>query len=284
MTALEAIILGAIQGLTEFIPISSSAHLLIIRWVFGWEAKGVAFDAVIHLGTLLALLLFFGQDWYSVGRACLATTRFARRKAPVIAVASTSAVPAMLLWPIVLACIPAGLIGFLFDDVIEGKFRNAPVLTGVLLIAMGIVLYLADRMGRKSRPMHAVRTRDWLFIGIAQALAVIPGVSRSGITISAGLMSGLEREAAARFSFLVGAPVIFGAGIWELHKVMKAGLTGADAMPLILGVVASTIVGYACIKFLIEYLRKRSTALFVVYRVALGVGVIAAYMMGHLKV
>jgi undecaprenyl-diphosphatase len=284
VTALEAIILGAIQGLTEFIPISSSAHLLIVRWAFGWEAKGVAFDAVIHLGTLLALFLFFGREWYAMVGSYLSTTRLARRKASASTAASTSAVPGILLWPMVLACIPAGLTGLLFDHVIEGKFRNAPVLTGVLLIAMGVVLYLADRMGRKSRPMHAVRTRDWLFIGIAQALAVIPGVSRSGITITAGLMSGLEREAAARFSFLIGAPVILGAGVWELHKVMKAGLSGSDLMPLVLGVLTSTIVGYACIKFLIEYLRKRSTALFVVYRVVLGVGVIAAYMLGHLKV
>ncbi len=283
MTPLEAIILGAIQGLTEFIPISSSAHLLIIRWVFGWEAKGVAFDAVIHLGTLLALLVFFGREWYGMVTAYASTTRFAKKASSATAVVSAPQAP-MLLWPVVFACIPAGLIGMLLDETIEGKFRDEPILTGIMLIGMGVILYLSDRFGKRSRPMHAVRTRDWLLIGLAQALAVIPGVSRSGITITAGLASGLEREAATRFSFLIGAPVILGAGVWELHKVTKAGLSHSELMPLILGIVTSTIVGYACIKFLLDYMKKRSTALFVVYRVALGVGVIAAFMLGHLKV
>lgn len=282
VTAPHAIILGAIQGLTEFIPISSSAHLLIARWAFGWESKGVAFDAVIHLGTLLALFLFFGREWYDMIKSYLATTRLNRKQA--VSVAATDQVPGMLLWPVLIACIPAGLTGLLFDDMIEGKFRDKPILTGVMLIAMGVVLYLADRLGKRSRPMQAVRTRDWVFIGLAQALAVIPGVSRSGITITAGLASGLEREAAARFSFLIGAPVILGAGVWELHKVMKAGLAGSELMPLVLGIVTSTVVGYACIKFLIDYLKKRSTALFVVYRFALGIAVIAAQLTGHLKV
>lgn len=281
VTALEAIVLGTIQGLSEFIPISSSAHLLIVRWLFGWEVKGVAFDAVIHLGTLLALLAFFGKEWSDMIKSYLATTRLGRRMNEGKAAAQA---PGMLLWPVVFACIPAGLTGMLLEKTIEEKFRNEPILTGAMLIGMGLLLYLADRMGKKTRPMQAVRTRDWMFIGLAQALAVIPGVSRSGITITAGLMSGLEREAAARFSFLLGAPVILGAGLWELHKVAKVGLTRADMMPMFLGVVTSTLVGYACIKFLIGYLRNHSANLFVLYRVVVGVALIAAYVSGHLRV
>ncbi len=272
MTALEALILGVIQGVTEFIPISSSAHLLIVRWVFGWDTGTVAFDAVIHLGTLLALLLFFWREWYQLVVSQFRSKRRAndREDAP------------MLLWPILFASIPAAAVGFKFQDTIDSVFRDQPLLTGAMLILMGLALYAADRAGRKNRPMGAVKLLDWVFIGLAQALALIPGVSRSGITITAGLAAGLEREAAARFSFLLGAPVILGAGAWELHKVMKIGLTSADAMPMIVGTVASAISGFFCIKFLIGYLKTRTTGIFVVYRVALGLALIAASLTGRL--
>ena len=272
MTGLEALVLGVIQGVTEFIPVSSSAHLLIIRWVFGWDAGTVAFDAVIHLGTLLALLVFFWRDWYQLIAGQMPSMKRVNHRDN----------PPMLLWPILFASIPAAAAGFLFQDAIESVFRDQPLLTGAMLILMGLVLFAADHAGRKNRPMNAVRLLDWVFIGMAQALALIPGVSRSGITITAGLAAGLEREAAARFSFLLGAPVILGAGMWELHKVVKAGLTSADTMPMIVGTAASAISGFFCIKFLIGYLKTRTTGIFVVYRVILGLALIAASLAGYL--
>lgn len=281
MNALQALVLGALQGLTEFIPISSSAHLLIVRWLFGWEVEGVAFDAVIHLGTLLALLLFFWRDWSDMVKAYFATTRIGGgRVAEKVLAAQPSSI---MLWPVIFACIPAGLTGMLFEDTINERFRSQPILTGTTLIVLGLVLFLADRLGRKNRPMYSVRTRDWLIVGIAQALAFIPGVSRSGITITAGLFCGLDREASARFSFLIGAPIIFGAGAYELAKVASHGLSGAQIVPLVIGFVSATLVGYLCVKFLIEYLRKRSTDLFVGYRVVIGAAVIAAYALGYIR-
>ena len=281
MNALQALVLGALQGLTEFIPISSSAHLLIVRWLFGWESKGVAFDAVLHLGTLLALLLFFWREWRDMVKAYFATTRIGggRVAEKVLAPQPSS----IMLWPVIFACIPAGLTGLVFEDTVNERFRNQPILTGTTLIALGLVLFLADRMGRKNRSMYSVRTRDWLIVGVAQALAFIPGVSRSGITITAGLFCGLDREASARFSFLIGAPIIFGAGVYELAKVASHGLSEAQVIPLVIGFVSATVVGYLCVKFLIEYLRKRSTDLFVGYRVVLGVSVIAAYALGYIR-
>ena len=281
MNALQALVLGALQGLTEFIPISSSAHLLIVRWLFGWESKGVAFDAVLHLGTLLALLLFFWREWRDMVKAYFATTRIGggRVAEKVLAPQPSS----IMLWPVIFACIPAGLTGLVFEDTVNERFRNQPILTGATLIVLGLVLFLADRMGRKNRSMYSVRTRDWLIVGVAQALAFIPGVSRSGITITAGLFCGLDREASARFSFLIGAPIIFGAGVYELAKVASHGLSEAQVIPLVIGFVSATVVGYLCVKFLIEYLRKRSTDLFVGYRVALGAAVIAAYALGYIR-
>ena len=284
MSALQAILLGAIQGLTEFIPISSSAHLLILRWFFGWGSQDVAFDAVIHLGTLAALLLFFWREWSEMIRAYFATTRLARITGVGKYIPAASQGSPMLLWPVVLACVPAGLTGVIFEDTVNERFRSAPLLTGAVLILLGLLLFAADRIGAKNRPMHSVRMRDWLIIGLAQALAFVPGVSRSGITITAGLFCGLEREASARFSFLLGAPIIFGAGLYELKKMLSTGVSGGQALPLLLGFLTATIVGFACVKFLIGYLRKRSVGLFVVYRVVLGMAVIAAFFAHWLRV
>ena len=279
MNLLQAIVLGAIQGLTEFIPVSSSAHLIILRWLFGWSTKGLVFDVALHLGTLLALFLYFGPEWSGMIKSYFASSRLN----PARAVGAASQTQKMLLWPIVFACVPAGVAGMLLEDTAEAGFRDKPVLVGLTLAILGIILYLADRFGRKSRPMNEVRMRDWLVIGLAQALAVIPGVSRSGITITAGLFSGLEREAAARFSFLLGAPIILAAGVYELAKASTKCLAPTEVLPLIVGVITSTLVGYLCISFLISYLKKHSSNLFVVYRIALGASVIAFFLLGYLK-
>jgi len=272
---LQAIILGAIQGLTEFIPISSSAHLIILRWLFGWTTNGLVFDVALHLGTLFALVLYFGPEWLGMIKTHMGSIRIAD-KVP-------AGLQGMLLWPIVFASIPAGLAGVMLEKTAESSFRDKPILIGLTLAGLGMILYLADRFGEKSRPMHAVRMRDWLVIGLAQALAIIPGVSRSGITITAGLFCGLEREASARFSFLLGAPIILGAGIYELAKASSKGIARADLLPLIIGVATSTLVGYLCISFLISYLKKHSANLFVVYRIALGAGLIIFFLLGYLK-
>lgn len=277
MSLIQAIILGAIQGLTEFIPISSSAHLIILRWLFGWSTKGLVFDVALHMGTLLALFIYFGPEWFGMVKSFLA---------PMLRLSKTSTNPQaqkILLWPVVFACVPAGLAGMLLEDTAESSFRDKPLLIGLTLAGLGIILYIADRFGKKSRPMHAVRMKDWLVIGLAQALAIVPGVSRSGITITAGLFCGLEREAAAKFSFLLGAPIILGAGIYELAKASSKGFVRGDLLPIIVGVITSTLVGYLCIGFLIGHLKKHNSNLFVIYRIALGVGLIVFFLIGHLR-
>lgn len=282
MDALQAVILGAIQGLTEFIPISSSAHLVILRWFLGWDAHDLVFDVALHMGTLFALLAYFWREWYGMIKAYFATTRFAKpREAQELSSAASEA-HGVLLWPILFACVPAGFVGVLFEDMAEQSFRGRPVLIGATLIGLGIVLFVADRIGKKTRPMHSVGLGDWIIIGLAQALAIVPGVSRSGITITAGLLCGLQREAAARFSFLLGAPIIFGAGVFELRRVFLYGLPAGEIPPLLLGVATSTLVGYLCIRFLIEYLKKRNVDLFVAYRLVLGAGVIISHALGYL--
>lgn len=275
MSLIQAIILGAVQGLTEFIPISSSAHLIILRWLFGWSTKGLVFDVALHMGTLLALFIYFGPEWFGMVKSFL---RPRLSKAPANPQAQK-----ILLWPVVFACVPAGLAGMLLEDTAESSFRDKPLLIGLTLAGLGIILYIADRFGKKSRPMHAVRMRDWLVIGLAQALAIVPGVSRSGITITAGLFCGLGREAAAKFSFLLGAPVILGAGVYELAKASSKGFERGDLLPIIVGVITSTLVGYLCIGFLIGHLKKHNSNLFVIYRVALGVGLIVFFLLGHLR-
>lgn len=281
MDTLQAVILGAIQGLTEFIPISSSAHLLVIPWVFRWksvpEDQKLIFDVALHLGTLFALVAYFWREWYDMIKAYLATTRFARKTAgnPGVKRSHSSAQGAML-WPVILASVPAGLAGFFFDEMIERKLRT-PILVGVGMIVMGAILLLSDRVGSKSRPMYSVKTRDWLGIGLAQALALVPGVSRSGITITAGLFLGLEREAAARFSFLIGAPIILGAAVFKLQDLFAVGLAAHEVVPFLLGVITAAVVGYLCIGFLLDYLKRRSVDLFVAYRFLFGVTTLALY-------
>jgi undecaprenyl-diphosphatase len=261
---IQAIILGAIQGLTEFIPISSSAHLIVIPWLFGWKPFGLAFDVALHLGTLLALIAYFWRDWYgllrdSVGRGKLRASPDHKT---------------MLLWPIIIANIPAALAGKFFEHTIEDQVRSNFLLIGIVTISLGILLFAADRCCAKRRPAEAVTLRDWMVIGIAQALALVPGVSRSGVTITAGLACGLQRDAAAWFSFLLGAPIILGAAVYELPDALKSVLAGGEWLQFTAGIAASAVVGYLCIGFLMSYLRKRSTGLFVGYRLVFGLGVI----------
>lgn len=268
MDVLQAVILGAVQGLTEFIPISSSAHLIVVPWILKWKQFGLAFDVALHLGTLIALVAYFWRDWCGLLRDYVSTTRLGR------AVGMKPAPGMMLIWPIVIASVPAALAGKFLEGVIVTQIRTSFLLVGMITIILGILLMAADKLGAKRRPAEGVTLRDWLIIGVAQALAIIPGVSRSGITITAGLACGLKRDAAARFSFLLGAPIIFGAALYELPRALKVGLPVSELAPFGAGIAASALVGYVCIGFLMSYLRTRSTGLFVGYRVVFGAVVI----------
>lgn len=268
MDLLQAIILGVVQGLTEFIPVSSSAHLVVIPWFLHWKTPGLAFDASLHLGTLLALLIYFWRDWdgslwENIRKGSDSNFLGASRS---------------LLIPIIFACIPGGIAGFMLEGTIERYFRT-PLVIGSATIILGLLLFVADRVGRRSRPMETIGPKDWIIIGLAQALAIIPGVSRSGISITAGLFCGLRREAAAKFSFLIGSPLIFGAAVYELLKVTHNGLYANQVMAFAAGVITAMVVGYFCMSFLIAYLKKKSPGVFVVYRIIFGAAVIVYYFM-----
>ncbi len=280
VTFLQAIILGIVQGLTEFIPISSSAHLIIIPWVFNWNdpaLDSLTFDVALHLGTLLALLAYFWSDWVRL------------IKAGISSIAERSIgdnIDRKLAWYLVIGTIPGGIIGLLFEHKIEELFHpsDGPILfasmvwMGIIVALLGGLLFLAERYARHVRKMDGLTLRDAILIGCSQALAIFPGVSRSGSTITAGLAVGLERETAARFSFLLSAPIIAGAGLkslWDIYKGIHSGaITSSEIALFPIGFVAAAISGYFCIKFLLRFLQNNSTNVFVYYRWALALFVI----------
>ncbi|MGB8213085.1 MAG: undecaprenyl-diphosphatase UppP [Anaerolineales bacterium] len=281
MTILQAIILGIVQGLTEFIPISSSAHLIIVPWLFGWNdpaLTSLSFDVALHLGTLIALIWFFASDWVRLIRAGVAS--LLERK--------IGADPdRKMAWMLVIGCIPGGIAGVLGESKIDQLFHQpgvpikmmAIIIMGVIIAALALLLFIVERTARHTREMDSLTFMDAILIGLAQAFAIFPGVSRSGSTITAGLALNLKREAAARFSFLLSAPIILGAGLksaWDMFKQFRAG-AGPASTELILfpiGFVAAAITGYFCIKYLLRFLQKNSTDVFVYYRWALAVLII----------
>jgi len=262
---LQSIFLGFLQGLTEFLPISSSAHILIFPALFGWEDPGAAFTAVIQLGTEAAVLIYFRKDLWQIGTTWLASLRRPELRPDL---------NARMGWYLIAATIPIAILGFIFQDQIETAARNL-WLVGSMLIVFGIVLGLADNVGSRSRTVGDLSVRDGILIGLAQSLALIPGVSRSGSTISAGLFLGLQRADAARFSFLLAIPAVMLSGFFQLYKI----LAGKEAVgePLInvaVATVVAFIVGYAVIAWFLSYLTRNSFALFVGYRLVLGTGVL----------
>ena len=258
MSAFEAIVLGIVQGLTEFLPVSSTAHLRIVPAFAGWEDPGAAFTAVVQLGTMAAVLLYFRHDLWRIVRASLAglRDREARRS-----------LDARLGLYIVLGTIPIGIFGLIFKDQIENGARDL-TLIGCMLIALGLVLLLAEKVATQQRDVSDLNGRDGMIIGLAQAAALVPGVSRSGATITAGLFLGLERTAAARYSFLLSVPAVVLSGLFELRDVGEG--QHAAALPTAIATLAAFVVGYASIAFLLRWLGHHSTAVFVAYRVALG--------------
>jgi undecaprenyl-diphosphatase len=258
---LEAIVLGITQGLTEFLPISSTAHLRIVPAFAGWEDPGAAFTAVTQLGTMAAVLLYFRQDLARIARAWARSVRDP---------AARSELDARLGWYILLGTIPIGIFGLAFKDQIENGARDL-YLIGTALIVLGLLLLVAEKVATHDRPLEQITRRDGIAIGFAQALALVPGVSRSGATLTAGLFLGLDRRSAARFSFLLSVPAVVLSGLLEFASI----LDGSDGDHVGLGALAiatflAFVVGYASIAFLLRFLTNHSTIVFVVYRVALG--------------
>jgi undecaprenyl-diphosphatase len=274
VSLIEAIVLGVLQGLTEFLPISSSAHQLIVPAMLGWEDPGAAFTAVTQLGTEAAVLIYFRHDIFSI-----ATIWTRSLYTPVL----RSTAYARMGWYLIVATIPIGLLGLTFEDQIENGARDL-YLVGTVLIVFGLVLGYADRVGSHERELGRISTRDGILIGLAQSLALIPGVSRSGATMSAGLLLGLEREAAARFSFLLAIPAVVLSGLFQLAGVLSGEEGNGEPLGyILLATVIAFFVGYAAIAWLLRYLTTHSVNLFVGYRVVLGVLVLALTATGAIQ-
>lgn len=257
----QSIFLGVVQGLTEFIPVSSSAHLALAHYFLGWhfaQNQNLLFDVATHFGTLLALLIYFRQEWLGL--------LFDPKQRNMLKL-------------VLIGCVPGGVFGITLSKLhLEEKMHDLPLLMAACLAGMAMVMWLVDRAALNQRKMEEMTEGNALAIGCSQALALIPGVSRSGITITTGLLVGFTREAAARFSFLMSAPIVFGATLWEARK-LKDGLPDGAAMTLALGILSAALAGYLAIAFLLNYLRRSSLTPFVVYRLVLAAVVVVAYFL-----
>ncbi len=271
-TLLQALIMGIVQGLTEFLPVSSSGHLIVVPFLFGWDdpfITSLAFSVMLHIGTLLALLVYFRVDWFRLVPAGLATIRDRSFRADP---------DRRLAWLLVAATIPAALAGFLLNDLIATAFRGIG-LVAVTLVAGAAILWLADRWGARTKGVEDVTLPLAIGLGAAQALALVPGISRSGISISAARFAGLDREAAARFSFLMATPITAGAALFEARKLAagEAGVT-VSLGPLVVGMGAAFVSGTLAIGFLLRYLRTRSLNVFVAYRLVVAAVVVVVWL------
>lgn len=262
MDIIQAIILAFVQGLTELLPISSSAHLFLIPWFFNWNGIPESFDVALHFGTLMAIGIFFFKDWI---RLIVGGYKSAIKK--------EKNPDGRLFWYIVLATIPGGIIGFILDKYAQDVLTN-PLIIGIALIVMGIILYLVDKFMKATTTYDNLTLKQTFLIGLSQALAFIPGVSRSGITMTTGRLLGVDRESAAKFSFMLSAPIVLGATLYKFKDFVLD-------MPFVIGVLISFVTGLAVIKFLLQYLQKGSFKIFAIYRVILGIIVLLtlAFMM-----
>jgi undecaprenyl-diphosphatase len=266
MPIYHAILLAIIQALTEFLPVSSSGHLIVIPKLLGWDDGGLIFDIALHAGTLVAIVIYFFRDWIQIigqGLGLRIGHDPELKQNP------------RLLWLFVVASVPAGIVGVVFGKQAESTWRN-PYLIGSMLIVIGILMWVAERARKGDKLLGHVNWGDGIAIGTAQALALVPGTSRSGITITAGLFRGLTRETAARFSFLLGTPAIAGAalkGLWDIHKA--GGIAPDMRMPFLVGTLVSAALGAVVIAFFLRYLRRNSLMPFIYYRIIFGIIVIA---------
>jgi undecaprenyl-diphosphatase len=263
----QVIILAIIQGLTEFLPISSSAHLILIPDLLHWQDPGLAFDVALHLGTLIAVLLYFFRDWIQL-TLCGLGFHYPKRSSEQMRLQYQR-----MFWYLVAATIPGALVGFFFEHWIDVHLRN-PIPIACAMILIAFLMWYAESVARLDRHIEQTSLGDSLVIGTSQALALFPGVSRSGITISTGLFRGMTREAAARFSFLLSTPLIAGAAAKEVPKLLKLHHTGEVGIPqstILISILVSAIVGYVVIAFFLKYLQTRTLKVFIYYRIAFGI-------------
>ncbi len=260
MTLFQAVVLGVVQGLAEFLPISSSAHLSLVPFIFGWEDPGLAFDVALHLGTLAAVLWYFRQQWIDLTKAGIGILRTGR----IVGDEQWRAVY------IIIATIPGAIGGLLLQKYAETVFRN-PLITSFTLIILGLLLWAADRWAPQQRSLTGLRWTDALMIGLAQVCALVPGVSRSGSTMTAGRALGFDRTSAATFSFLMSMPITAAAAVVKVPEALREGVT----MPIVVGILASGISGWLAISVLLKYVSSKSFGVFAVYRVILGLVILA---------
>lgn len=266
MPVYQAVILAIVQGLTEFLPISSSAHLALAPWLLGWQDQGLQFDIALHFGTLAAVVLYFFRDWLQV---------FAQAFGVSYSPDPDLRLNRSMLWLLVIATIPVGVTGLLLEKYAETTLRN-PYVIGTMLIGVGLLMGYADKVSRRDRGIGTITLPDALTIGCAQALAVVPGTSRSGITITAGLLRNIDRYAAARFSFLLSTPAIAAAALKAFYDLWKhGGVTPDMQVPFAIGIIVSALSGCAVIAFLLRFLRSNSLQFFVWYRIVFGIIVVA---------
>jgi undecaprenyl-diphosphatase len=266
MPIFHAIVLAIIQALTEFLPISSTAHLILVPWFLGWNDGGLTFDVALHAGTLLAVIIYFFRDWVQIiaegfGLKMGGNPEIERNP--------------KLLWQLAVASIPIGIVGYEFDKQADTVWRQ-PYIIGTMLIVVGIVMWIAERRRIGDKAMDKVNWGDGVWVGLAQALSVIPGTSRSGATITAGLFRNMNRETAARFSFLLSTPAIaaaVGKKYWDIHK--EGGIPPDMKLPIVVGIIVSGVLGAIVIAFFLRYLRRDSLMPFVYYRIVFGIIVVA---------
>ena len=257
MSIIQAILYGIVQGITEFLPVSSTAHLTLIPWIFGWNNPGNVFDVALHFGTAVAVIAFFFQDWVRLVSAGITKPKTKDGK---------------LFWFLVIATVPGALAGVTLDKYM-GMLSN-PLLIGILLIIMGIVLYVCDKVSRNNISLDGIGLKRSIFIGVAQVLAIIPGVSRSGITMSVGRATGLDRESIAKFTFLLSTPIILGDALFHAKDLAYVNI---DVLPFVVAVVTAAVVGLLSIKFLLNYLKTKSFFVFTISRFVFGALIIALY-------
>lgn len=261
MDLLQSVFIGAVQGVTEFLPISSSAHLVLIPYFFNWHYNGLIFDVALHFGTVLAIVAFFWRDWLSIFKSA-----FGRK--------NETQYPKSLLWQVIIATIPAGIAGYLLQNYVE-RYLHSPLLIALNLAIFGIVLWLVDRLAKTTEKESQISFSKSFLVGVAQCLALVPGVSRSGITIVASRLIGLPRAKAARFSFLLGTPAMLGAFLLEARKFDASEMN----LAFVLSVIVSAIAGFIAIKYLLRYLEKGNFAIFAWYRFLIAAIAIAIFIL-----
>ncbi len=274
MPLYQAIVLAIVQGLTEFLPVSSTAHLWLVPWIFNWKDPGLTFDVALHAGTLAAVLLYFWRYWLEMIKMVLGMSSGSSGQSGKVGSIAMLGENRKLFWFLVIATIPGGIAGVLFEKAADEKLRS-PIIVGTAMVIVALIMWAGERMGSLDRNLGQVGLVDSIIVGTAQAFSVIPGVSRSGSTMAAGLFRGMNRETAARFSFLLATPLVAGACLKKGLEIHHHGLPADMRLPFVVGIIISAIVGYAVIAVLIRYLERRTFTIFIVYRVILGVVLLA---------